>query len=247
MSCDEEIQDAISTIDTKLNSSDAINKLNTALEFLRENTNCDSECQKEKEIERLRLQWIQTKNQLNNLPKIVNQNEKDYWVAAESLDYYNNNILKEEYYQQILRWRQIEKKKFSEIYEIMLIKLKSYEIETYSLSKLKQLFEEVTKKNEKLKNNIDNYYSKNNTNSRKVWYQDQDLNKLESIQYILKIFYFGVFFGYIIFSGFIKNAGYKNKKVVLLLLIYLSIPFTLKYILSFTLELINNYYDTAPS
>ena len=58
---------------------------------------------------------------------------------------------------------------------------------------------------------------------------------------------FGVFFGYIIFSGFIKNADYKNIKVLLLLLIYLSIPFILKHIISFTLDLIYNYKNKAPS
>ena len=247
MSKNEQIKNAINRIDSKLNSTEALNQVNDLIQFMNVNLNCDSQCQKEKEIESLREKWTKSKNELKDMPSIVNTNEKKYYIAAEGIDYYNNDILKNRYLQEISKWSQAERNNFSDIYEIMQTKLKSYEIETYSSSKLKQLFEELTQKSEKLKTNIDNYYAKSRTNARKVWYEDQDIEKLEYIQKILKIFYFGVFFGYIIFSGFIKNAEYKNKKVVLLLLIYLSIPFILKHIISFTLDLIYNYKNKAPS
>ena len=123
-------------------------------------------------------------------------------------------------------------------------------VENSSFFLVEKMAEEIAKlvlKNKQIKDNIDSYYSKKTTAARKVWYQDQDIEKMEYIEYILKIFYYGIFIAYIIFSGFIKNAEYKNKKIVLLLIVYLVIPFILDNIITFILELINNYYNKAPS
>jgi hypothetical protein len=246
-SCDDQIQGFFDTVEEKYDASDLTNKLNNLIEYVTENSNCDSECQREREIERLRRIWVESEEELITLPTTVNENEKNYYDALYGENYYKDVILRRRHEREARGWRRREDNSFYNNNNIIGIELRNYTTETNSLSKLKLFFNELKKKNKQIKDNIDSYYSKKTTAARKVWYQDQDIEKMEYIEYILKIFYYGIFIAYIIFSGFIKNAEYKNKKIVLLLIVYLVIPFILDNIITFILELINNYYNKAPS
>lgn len=223
-----------------------VDKINTLIDFVQKNINCDSKCQKEREIERLRKEWQTSEKKLKSLPSNVKENEKKYYLADKGKHYYDNVILKGQYTDAINKWRENELIEYSEAKEIQETLIQNYESETISDARLTQLYNDVKKKNEQLKQDLDDYYRDTYTNERRVWYQTEDNEGLDSWKFYIKIVYYVVAVVYIVFGGFIENRDYKKISIWIVLILYLLFPFIIPYVLSFFLDQYNYYQDKAP-
>jgi hypothetical protein len=92
-------------------------------------------------------------------------------------------------------------------------------------------------KNEKLNqlNNlnkkIDTYKQNLFIDNRKNTYQYKNLEFYKSAHFYMLILYFSLFILYLIFSDFIKEEKYKDKKIAGLIILFIVFPFILQYIL----------------
>lgn len=78
--------------------------------------------------------------------------------------------------------------------------------------------------------NIGLYTDKVNLDIRKNLYEFESINIFNNIFYILRIVYYAIFAIYIIFGDFMKQQLYKNPYFYLVAILYLIMPFTIKYI-----------------
>ena len=92
-------------------------------------------------------------------------------------------------------------------------------------------------KNEKLDklkdltNKIDTYKQNLFIDNRKNTYQYKNLEFYKSAHFYMLILYFSLFILYLIFSDFISEQKYKDKKIIGLIILFIVFPFILQYIL----------------
>tara|TARA_B100000902_G_scaffold307200_1_gene296050 strand:- start:4310 stop:5329 length:1020 start_codon:yes stop_codon:yes gene_type:complete len=93
--------------------------------------------------------------------------------------------------------------------------------------------------------NIQFYETKYNVDVRKNLYDYERTTLYNSIYNVIKLLYYGLLIVYIIFGDFMKNKMYKNKTFYIVAIIYLIIPYILKYIYAaiiFIYEYIVNFF-----
>ena len=72
-----------------------------------------------------------------------------------------------------------------------------------------------------------------NADVRKNYYQFSEQKFYNNIKFYLKIIYYALFAVYIFFGDFIAKTRYKDYRFYIVALVYLLIPFVLKYIIGF--------------
>ena len=86
---------------------------------------------------------------------------------------------------------------------------------------------------------IDNYYKNTSTNERKVYYEIEQISGLKYYNNLLKVIYF-LLLAQLLFSGYIFNSNIKRIYSFIIIIIAISLPFILKYIVQFGFNLFNN-------
>ena len=89
---------------------------------------------------------------------------------------------------------------------------------------------------EKIQGKIDSYKTNLHVDNRKNNYQNNNYEFYISVNKYMLILYYSLFIVYLIFSNFFSDKQYTNKKLLVLLLIYLIIPIILSYTINITYE-----------
>jgi hypothetical protein len=89
---------------------------------------------------------------------------------------------------------------------------------------------------EKIQSKIDSYKTNLHVDNRKNNYQNDNYIYYSSLKFYMLIIYYSLFILYLIFSEFISEKQYNNKKVVLILVLYLIIPILLSYSVNIAYE-----------
>lgn len=108
-----------------------------------------------------------------------------------------------------------------------------------SYDNLHQMYTDLIKTNKLLKLDINNYYKKKNTNERKVYYEIGNIDNVIYYNKLLKIIYFVILGIYILFGNFIGDKQYLKPLVWIMIIVYICVPFFLKYIINRIFDLIN--------
>ena len=194
---------------------------------------CDAACQKQKEANKLRKKWIDSLNQYEKLPQTIETNEKNYYDAAKGKSYYTNDILKPKYEKQAKNLVTEEHNYLKETTKQFNVLLDGFSGETIAVQRLKELEKDLITKNKLLKEKIDDHYKKTLTDERRVFYEIEEVDRLNKYTYILKIVYFILLGLYVFFGPFFRKDYYKSAKHWLRLLIYLAIPYIIRPIVIF--------------
>lgn len=197
------------------------------------NLSCDAACQKQKEADKLRKKWIDSINQYEKLPQTIETNEKNYYDAAKGKSYYTNDILKPKYEKQAKNLVTEEHNYLKETTKQFNVLLDGFSGETIAVQRLKELEKDLITKNKLLKEKIDDHYKKTLTDERRVFYEIEEVDRLNKYTYILKIVYFILLGLYVFFGPFFRKDYYKSAKHWLRLLIYLAIPYIIRPIVIF--------------
>ena len=96
---------------------------------------------------------------------------------------------------------------------------------------------------DKSKSKLDNYKNNVNKDNTKYLYNKNSLEFINYIYYIILIIYYSIFVLFLIFSNFIKNQDYRNKKYIILIILYLTIPILTKYILNIIYNIYTYYIE----
>ena len=89
---------------------------------------------------------------------------------------------------------------------------------------------------------INDYTASIQTDSRKNFYEDQEIGFSDKIRYYIKIIYYLLLVIYLWYGGFFQNQLYKNYRVWIILVLYILIPFVLKYMVIHLFYLWNSFY-----
>ena len=89
---------------------------------------------------------------------------------------------------------------------------------------------------EKIQSKIDSYKTNLHVDNRKNNYQNNNYIFYSSLKFYMLIVYYSLFILYLIFSEFFSEKQYTNKKIVLILVLYLIIPILLSYSVNITYE-----------
>jgi hypothetical protein len=88
----------------------------------------------------------------------------------------------------------------------------------------------------KIQSKIDNYKTNLHIDNRKNNYQSSNYEFYNTVRKYILILYYSLFILYLIFSNFLREKQYTNKKIVLVLAIYLLIPIILSFAINLTYE-----------
>lgn len=104
---------------------------------------------------------------------------------------------------------------------------------------------------EKIQRKLESYRQNNNIDNRLSIQHEKEITTLNWIYNIILVIYYSIFVLYLIFSSFIREKKYKNRLLVVILIIYLLIPIILKYILNiihnFSIFIQEEYNLKAPT
>ncbi len=120
---------------------------------------------------------------------------------------------------------------FNKLEQYMESYIKSYEgLYQYKIT-MGGLKNEKLNKLNNLTNKIDTYKQNLFIDNRKNTYQYKNLEFYKSAHFYMLILYFSLFILYLIFSDFISEQKYKDKKIIGLIILFIVFPFILQYIL----------------
>ena len=109
-----------------------------------------------------------------------------------------------------------------------------YKISTSQTAKLQDLLIIKQTENKNFKKAFDEMSHATLTNDRKVIYEEQQRDFMDTLRFTLTIFYYLILVIYILFGDFVSNLRYKSVKTWFILILYVVFPFILNTIVIWT-------------
>ena len=129
-----------------------------------------------------------------------------------------------------------EKKNLDYLYNYYVTFVKDYESLNLHKESVRKIIYSKIDELEKIQAKIDSYKTNIHVDNRKYNYQTNNYDFYSNIRFYMLIIYYSLFIIYLIFSNFISLKQYNDKKILLLLFIYLIIPLILGYLINLTYE-----------
>ena len=129
-----------------------------------------------------------------------------------------------------------EKDMLDKLYNYYTSFVKSYESQYIQKESVVKIINNKLDELEKIQSKIDSYKTNLHVDNRKNNYQNNNYEFYINVKKYMLILYYSLFVLYIIFSKFLSEKQYTNKKILLILVIYLAIPIILSYIINITHE-----------
>jgi len=155
------------------------NKLNSLLKMLDNQIKCGPVCQKIQRDENLKRLYENAVINKEEAPYKVKTAEKNYYVETKGTAFYND-MLKKRYSDEIRKTAiQNIKEHKDELDEIKSL-ISNYETQLIYNGKIDKLLKKVKVENKWLRENVDKYKASVQTNDRKTFYEDQQIENLEN-------------------------------------------------------------------
>ena len=210
-----------------------------------ENTICGPACQKANRDETLRRSYDQSLLNMKEAPNKVKIAEKEYYISMNGSEFYNN-VLKDRYNTEILD----ESTKIIDEQTNNLTTFNSlvndYDISNVYIKRITDLMNRLVLENTTLNNKIDSISSSVTTNDRKTYYEEQQINYVETWKTYILYIYWLLFIVYCIVALIFKNkiVCYKTWiKILILALVPMIVFPLLKKIVLFKRYLSNKLTD----
>ena len=224
---------------TKLTVADLqkmVNQINNQLK-------CDDNCQREKNINKYRKQYINEKTRLENAPRDLDNARKKYFTYAYGEDAYDREMMR------------LAKKEINELteklandhqYNMKLLNdnISDYYIIVDNINILLDSNKDLKEQNEKMKKELDDIINEKNISDRKVVYEKNEVDKLSTYNnQLIGLYWFITTIFLIVF--FLKNMFMqpKNFIVISILLLY---PFIMYYIAEIFSSIFMYFYEWFP-
>ena len=186
---------------------------------------CDAACQKQKKIDRLRTDFNNARNRLQNAPAEIEQTKKAYYIEWKGADYYNNEMeseYKKEATKEVNDWN---KTLINPLIDKMNNKVVYYTSQSYYENNVKDLYNYQEDMLRDLKQKVEDTTSKKYTNDRLAYYYDYNSGVVNS-------FNNGMFYIYwtlttISIFLFLYKKQFNNASYYPFILLILATPFLL--------------------
>jgi len=194
---------------------------------------CNAACQKNKEIEKLKTAWITSEVQDKTLQKEIESNRKKYILATKGPAFYKTDVLRPQFQTEINKFIKTQQAQLEKTMIFNTQILNSYNATTTSMARITQLYKDVIAKNNRLKQDIDNKEKRTNTSERRVYYEFQEMDKLQNYNKNIRIAYFIAIALYAILSLYYFSGQAKKIMFWVFLVVAIILPFILSRIIRF--------------
>jgi hypothetical protein len=237
-----DIQNALKTAGVPVNDNVNNNNYNNVnglnyQQFINDITSCDARCQEQNRTnELLRLKYVDAKNNVITAPSKRDVSEKDYYTTAFGEGEYNQ-ILSDKYNAEIKKTTDEEKVNFNSQKENLSLVLENFDKNIDLNTRLNELIEITLIENNEFIEKIDAINSTIDTNERKTYYNEQQINdlikwKTYTMRYLFFI-YIVLFVMIVMLNRTELNYKLIIKFFILMLIPLLLIPIVTRTILTF--------------
>ena len=186
---------------------------------------CDAACQKQKKIDRLRTDFNNARNKLQNAPAEIEQTKKAYYTEWKGADYYNNEMeseYKKEAQKEVDDWNNTL---INPLIDKMNNKVVYFTSQSYYQNNVKDLYNYQEDMLRDLKEKVENTTSKKYTNDRLAYYYDYNTG-------VVNTFNNGMFYIYWTFTAisillFLYKKQFNNPSYYPFIVLILVTPFLL--------------------
>ena len=158
---------------------------------------CGPECQRQKKINKLEEE-IKTQTLLHtNTEDTMKKLEANYYELTHGNTEFDTELVNK-YKAEINKInapKQKEMETIKKMYDTLVVK---YDQDGIVIERLNQLLQELQTKNDALKNDVNNYYKITNTSARKVYYEKNEIDNLNTYYSVLLVTYYILFVLYLI-------------------------------------------------
>ena len=204
-------------------NTDQLSQLNNMINNMNNVNICDAECQKQKKITRLRDQYNNAKNRLNNAPAEIEATRKAYLMESKGSQYYTQYMeseYKKEAQKQVDDWNDgLIKPLIRQIND----KLSYYKSQNYYQNNIKDYYNYQNEMLSDLKQKVENTNAKKYTNDRLAYYYDYNSSVVNSFNNIMFYLYW-ILAGIAIFLFLYKKQYYDASYYPFIILI-IVVPF----------------------
>jgi len=213
-----------------------IGALNEAIANINKSSECGPDCESANTKAALKLAYEKAQQNITTAPQQLSEAEKNYYVSNFGLVAYNE-MLKKRYEDEIIELNKNDQKTLSQ-QKVELIELvNEYKTTGIYLEKLDELQDKLQEENDKYKKDIEEYISKNNTNNRKAYYNENQTSSLDTWNLFLKVLYLIILAILTIKLLYIEKL-YTNKFTWIVLFLLLLLPYLIIPILSKIIQLL---------
>lgn len=213
--------------------------LNAIYANLSQQLTCDSECQKRMNIDELREKWKVAQINENKAPEVTFDAEKNYLIASEGIDGYNNAMLKR-YTTVASSAKDTAVQAHNDFMKEITTLNDNYNAEINSLTHIKDLLNINLSENSRLSKLIDQDIASVQTNDRKVVYEEWAQTWLYTVKKTFIWIYIFIAIVFIYKSSFISNSTWKTFTGWITPITLLVFPFMVYYIALFIVFAYNN-------
>lgn len=186
---------------------------------------CDAACQKQKKIDRLRTDFNNARNRLQNAPAEIEETKKAYYIEWKGADYYNNEMeseYKKEATKEVNDWN---KTLINPLIDKMNNKVVYYTSQSYYQNNVKDLYNYQEDMLRDLKQKVEDTTSKKYTNDRLAYYYDYNSGVVNSFNN--SMFYIYWTLTTISIFLFLYKKQYNNASYYPFIVLILVTPFLL--------------------
>jgi hypothetical protein len=222
-----------------------MNKFNTLISQASDAILCNSECRKQREADKLKQNYLNSKTNLASASNQVQIAQKNYVTFTQGASGYNDlldNQLQEKAQQIAVQFTE----NFHTDSQAIKTQIETYQGLLINFKNVAELYLKYKKENLKLIKDLKDETNDVLTNERKTYYEDQKIDGLKGIYfYFLLTIYIICLIGFIIFSLIYPSQS--NWKVKLASIIgFIALPFFSTWILGKIIYLIYKAYDMLP-
>lgn len=184
--------------------------------------------------------FVNNKNNNNNnnnitLYKFIKDAIQERHIKFKNTDTFVKDCNNSSYYS-MKKFITEEKEMLDKLYNYYTSYVKSYESQYLQKESVAKIINNKLDELEKIQSKIDSYKTNLHVDNRKNNYQNNNYEFYTTLHKYMLILYYSLFILYLIFSKFISEKQYTNKKILLILAIYLITPIILSYVINITHE-----------
>lgn len=202
-----------------------LNQLNNMINNMNNVNICDAQCQKQKKITRLRTQYNNAKNRLNNAPAEIESTRKAYFIEDKGSDYYNQYMeteYKGEAQKKVNDWNS---SLVDPLVKQINNKISYYTSQKYYQNNVKDLYDYHQDNLDDLKQKVENTNAEKYTNDRLAYYYDYNTGVVNSFNNTMFYLYW-ILVGIAVLLFLYKKQFYNASYYPFIILILVT-PFTM--------------------
>lgn len=209
-------------------------RLNALIQQTNEQLQCGPECQRKKAGNKLQQDYLAARNRIKEGPEELNEAERKYFTFVHGEPWYDN-FLKKKYEVSADSLADKLTQEHNKKHQRIMQSINKYQAETTYSKHMGELLDKYTDSNDNLERNIDSDRGATETNQRKTYYYEQDIENIQGWNKFFRTIYWFLVVVFVLYSILFKMQ-FKNVKLWVMLGCFIAYPYIATPIHKFILK-----------